>query len=293
MARWPLLLTAIVCVALVGVSGAQEVSEPDWVDCLTKPLATQARVSPTRVRFCGRMNAQSARAFQRLLAPADTTVEIASLGGELEWPVVIAELVWERRLSVDVIGPCLSGCASFVFVAGANRRVRGRGWLGLHNTSSSATFLVEHARGVALAASDAPLLARADREQALYRSRGVRAELLLAPQARIGTICIEAGPHGPSGETEYRLHTRATFWTPTKAQWLSYGVAFEGRDLGSANRAARVARNTLPATAWRRLDLVYDPSPAQQPEAMLGQVTWCAPASDYSALFWQIGGRPA
>lgn len=250
----------------------------DWAGCLVRPSATIARVSPSRIRFCGRITAASVEALRASLEDGDHTLEITSLGGELDAPIDLGEVVAGRRLDVEVIGPCLSGCASYAFAAGTNRIVRRRGWLALHNTNTSAAFLVRRAKGGALETHDAPLRRRAEREQSLYSARGVSASLLLDPQARIGTECVAAGGRNDvTRETEYRIVSRVGFWAPTRAQWRSYGVSFEGYSPRSAREALRVARASLPEGAREAITIVHVAEPLPQAaEVMLSSVTWCS-----------------
>lgn len=253
----------------------------DWTGCLSRALATVARISPARIRFCGRITDNAVGLVEALLQEDDRVLEITSLGGELDAPIRFAEIILNRGLNVEIIGPCLSGCASYVFVAAANRRVRERGWLGLHNTNTSATFLARRASGRDLAADSAPLWLRAEREQSLYAARGVSMLLLLDPQARIGTECIIAtGRNEQTGETEYQIASRAGFWVPTRGQWRSYGVSFEGYAPRSFREATRIAQATLPQSAGEVLVIEYSSeSLPQEAEVILSSIAWCDPGT--------------
>jgi hypothetical protein len=198
--------------------------------------------------------------FRNLLDESVQRLTIASRGGDTDAPLMLAELVRDAGLELQVDGPCFSGCASFVFVAAERRRVTSNALLGVHNTASSAAFFAVAARGQT-GRHDAPLLARARRERELYRRAGVSQDLLMEPQARIGPICFSVGLRHPrTGETTYNITTRDTIWVPSAEQWRSFGVSFTGSTPQRAEDIESLIRTQLPAMAGK-LTTVVDASP--------------------------------
>jgi hypothetical protein len=215
--------------------------------CLAQPQASARRWREDAVFFCGRMTEQSVAAFRETLRPTDHTLFITSFGGDLDAPLDMAELVRDRALHVIVVGPCLSGCASFVFIAARRRTVAAAGVLGLHNTNSSALLLARGINGGAVAARDRPLETRATREEYLYRSVNVSPALLLEPQVRLETLCVaEDRPDTRTGETRFLIHSRYGLWTPTRAQWNAFGVGYVGNTPTSTAQAQRLIDASMP-----------------------------------------------
>jgi len=89
------------------------------------------------LRYCGRITQHGVALFNSMLRAGDERIVISSVGGELEHPLNLAFLVLEKNLDVEVVGPCFSGCAAFVFIAGNQRIISPTGVLGFHNTNSS------------------------------------------------------------------------------------------------------------------------------------------------------------
>ena len=228
------------------------------------------------VFFCGKISAQSVANFREILRPTDTTLFIASFGGDLDAPLELAELAQSRALHAIVLGPCLSGCASFVFVGAPRRTLAPGGVLGLHNTSSSALLLAR--ASAELEQRDAPLEQRAAREQALYRAAHVNPDLLIEPQVRLETLCIDTGQREQrTGETQFLIHTRYGLWTPTRTQWTLFGVMFEGATPSSRDQAQRLVYAQMPAELRSGASVMFSRSdlPAP-PQNYLAGVPRCA-----------------
>lgn len=202
---------------------------------------------------------------------------IASFGGEVDAPLSMAELVRDRALRVTVVGPCLSGCASFVFVAGRQRSIARGGLVGLHNTSTSAFYLALTTQGE-VTTRDEPLRLRAGREQELYRTLDIDPRLLTEPQARLETICVEiGGPDERTGETRYLIRTRYGFWVPTRAQWEAFGVHFDGAIPASGDQALAILRSVVLDRPGHDVAISFNrhslPVP---PEVYLSEVRQCS-----------------
>jgi hypothetical protein len=244
--------------------------------CLAAEEASVVRVRADAVFFCGRISEASLALLRDAIQPTDRALLIASFGGELDAPIELGEMVRDRRLTLEVVGPCLSGCAAFVFVAAQRRVIAPGGVLGLHNTASSAMVL---ARALDLVTDeDRPLVERSHREVALYDSVGVDPNLLLEPQVRLDTLCLEVGsPDRRTGETRFLLHTRHSLWAPTRAQWQAFGVAFSGASPTSRAHAQRLLDTATPGSlnsgATLTLNSMALPAP---PEVYLADVPRCA-----------------
>lgn len=181
------------------------------------------------LRYCGVINSAGVEAVEAQTAESVSTLVITSFGGSLDAPIRLAEIVAARALNVEVVGPCLSGCASFVFVAGKRRVISSTGVLGFHNTATSAGLIGLHVLGDDVTKGLAPVFARASREWRLYARKGVSFSLLYEPQARIDTLCIRLShTHQESGERIINIYSRHDFWLPTLTTLRQAGLDFEG-----------------------------------------------------------------
>lgn len=244
--------------------------------CLTAEEASVRRIRADAVFFCGRIGEASLNLLRDELLPTDRALLIASFGGDLDAPIELGEIVRDRRLTLQVVGPCLSGCAAFVFVAARQRVIAPGGVLGLHNTASSALVL---ARALDLVtADDRPLEQRSHREVELYRSVGVDPNLLLEPQVRLDTLCLESGaPDRRTGETRFLLHSRHSLWAPTRRQWQAYGVRFTGPAPTSSAHAQRLLDSATPGSLNSGATMTLSPlALSAAPEVYLADVPRCA-----------------
>lgn len=203
----------------------------------------------TALRYCGRITASGVDAFEAALRPDDRTLVITSYGGDLDAPLRMAEIVAARGMSVEVAGPCFSGCASFVFVAGARRIISPTGIIGFHNTASSAALLGLRANGDDAPAGFEPVLKRAGREWELYVAKGVNFDLLYEPQVRIETFCTAPrGTHPTSGERVIDIASALDFWLPSAGALREFGVSYDGKVAESEREAARRFHAYMPET---------------------------------------------
>ena len=116
----------------------------------------------------------------RVLAVAGSrpvrTLRIASGGGEVGSAIDLAR--WVRRNGVDVIvdGPCFSSCANYIFPAGREKHIVGRGMVAWHGNLQHLLYLDAHG-GKELAGKRAlfdPVLAK---ERAFFAEIGVNGYL--------------------------------------------------------------------------------------------------------------------
>lgn len=272
------LLCMLLCPPNARAQNEPVQSVVSWAGCLSAGTATVARVDPSTIRFCGRITDQSLARFRSLLTPDVRLLQIASLGGELDAPLAFADLVRRARLDVEVISLCFSGCASYVFVAGMERRVRPGAVLALHNTYSSLAVITHELYGGREPQMDAPLRVRAMREQMLYREIGVSQDLLFEPQARIRTTCVSReGRNARTGETEYLYFAQFSFWVPTAEQWRANGVVIQGFLPDSAQQAQALATERVPRPARSGLRLLFSSdSVTEAPIDQLSGVRWCS-----------------
>lgn len=214
----------------------------------TPQVARIERGQISALRYCGSINALGVEKVENLLSDSDIALVITSYGGELDAPLRLAEIVTAKGLEVEVVGPCFSGCASFVFVAGSRRMVNADGILGFHNTASSAALLGYRALNADIPSGFGPLMARASREWQLYVSKGVSFDLLYEPQVRIGTICSQPrGVHPVSGERVIDIHSERNFWLPSPGFLGTAGIAFEGSLPATERDAAKRFQRYMPA----------------------------------------------
>jgi hypothetical protein len=178
-------------------------------------------------------------AFEAALRPTDRALVITSYGGDLDAPLRMAEIVAARKMNVEVEGPCFSGCAAFVFVAGERRVISPTGIIGFHNTASSAALLGLRADGENSTLGLEPVLRRAGREWELYVARGVSFDLLYEPQVRIETLCTAPrSQRATSGERVIDIVSVLDFWIPSPGALTEFGISYEGQVALSEREAA-------------------------------------------------------
>jgi len=204
-----------------------DLSDFDLTDCPYSEEPTVALLSREAVLYCGLLNAKGARLLDDIGTAETTTLLIASGGGVLEAPLDIADIVLRNKLSVVAAGPCFSGCAATVFVAGMERYTLASAQLGFHNTATSAVEMAEATFGQKNSFNFVPLEARSRREIALYDSMGIDRALLLDPQSAIVTVCITVnGNDAVSGETVLNITSQFDLWVPSNAQLARYGLNY-------------------------------------------------------------------
>jgi hypothetical protein len=204
-----------------------DLSAFDLTNCAYSDDPTVALLSRKAVLYCGLLNTKGAHLLDDMGTAETTTLLIASGGGVLEAPLDIADIVVRNDLSVIAVGPCFSGCASAVFIAGNDRYTLANAQLGFHNTATSATEIAKATFGQTSVFDFAPLQARSRREIALYDSMGIDRALLLDPQSAIVTVCITVnGKDAVSGETVLNIASQFDLWVPSNAQLAHYGLNY-------------------------------------------------------------------
>ena len=187
------------------------------------------RTAHDTVRYCGRLTDEGLTRLKAALTPGDSRLEIASAGGSLDAPIDFAFLVRRNELAIDVIGPCFSGCASFVFVASSERRIGPYGIIGMHNTASSAAVMAATFNEGELNDNALPLFRRSQREHQLYQLAGVGIGLLYEPQNRVKTVCAEiVRLDVRTRESVVDIASEFDLWLPDKQQLNAYGINFSG-----------------------------------------------------------------
>jgi hypothetical protein len=248
-------------------SQAQQAEGPSRFACLDARRPVITRVGADTVRYCGTLSPDGARRLGRSLRETDTTIEIVSYGGELDGPLDVAWVVLDRGLTVRVIGPCFSGCASFVFAAGSQREFGAGGFLGLHNTATGVLAALDLWPEALLRDPErGPLRARANREAELYRRRGVSVELLVDPLRRIELQClVKAGRHPRTREHVILLGTRWSLWSPSREQLAGYNISFSGPLPETQAEVDRIFRDSAPALAESGYSIRFDVSEVARP----------------------------
>lgn len=87
-------------------------------------------------------------------------------GGEVIASTRIARWVYDNQIDVEVVGPCLSSCANYIFPAGKQKYITGRGLVAWHGTAGHRLYL--HRKGIKRLGADEmavfELAAKAERE---------------------------------------------------------------------------------------------------------------------------------
>lgn len=135
------------------------------------PLAS--RGGPT-VLIQGRISEATAAEFKAILASRPVSrVLLDSGGGLVEPSIEIANEIRNRRLDVEVVGPCFSSCANYLFPAGAGKTISGRGIVGWHGNIIHLLYLHESGAEVLSEARLAEVRRLAELEREFFASTGV------------------------------------------------------------------------------------------------------------------------
>lgn len=209
-------------------SGSEVPSAPG-VTCNPSSPGSVHRIATQAIRYCGLIDAQGVQTFERELDTDVSDLVITSSGGTLDYPLRLADMVRARGLSVEIVGPCFSGCASLVFVAGSVRTLSKTALLGFHQTASSSALLFSRAGNAQSSDAAIPLYGRSQRELALYAAAGIDYDLLYAPQVLIETLCVyPASFDAQAGEAAIRIVSEFDLWVPTKRDLDRFGLAYRG-----------------------------------------------------------------
>lgn len=226
---------------------SEDVPEAPGVSCNPSGPGHVMRIAPQAIRYCGLLDADGLARFRSALDDEVTDLVITSAGGSLDYPLRMARIVRERSLAVEIVGPCFSGCASFVFIASTRRTLSPTAVLGFHQTASSSALLSARVPGGHPGGLTQPLYHRSQQEVALYSSSAVDLDLLYAPQVLIDTICvIPPRFDATAGESVIRIVSDHQLWIPTGRQLDRFGVTYKGSLSKSRADAERRFRLYMP-----------------------------------------------
>jgi hypothetical protein len=154
------------------------------------------------------------------------TLVITSGGGTPEASLRVAESILRHRVDVVVRGICFSACASYVFVAGSNRRVEDGALLGFHHTSGS---LGEAMRVHHRSTETDIVLAWAEREKAIYRARGIDERLLYYPHYLLLPFCYQVREKQRENQDGFIVYSDHQMFFPSTRTATAMGLRFAGR----------------------------------------------------------------
>ena len=112
-------------------------------------VSTPLVVSGETILIQGNILESTAIEFQQALSQRRISrVLLASGGGLVEPALTIASAIRDRKLEVEVVGPCFSSCANYIFPAGVTKTISGLGVVAWHGNMSHLLYL--HISGVKL-----------------------------------------------------------------------------------------------------------------------------------------------
>ena len=110
-------------------------------------VSTPLVVSGETLLIQGNILESTAIEFQQALSQRRISrILIASGGGLVEPALTIASEIRDRKLEVEVVGPCFSSCANYIFPAGATKTISGLGVVAWHGNMTHLLYL--HMSGV-------------------------------------------------------------------------------------------------------------------------------------------------
>ena len=140
--------------------------------------------------FLGPINNVSADAFEALDREynlKNTKLTIRSTGGDAAAGIKIGSIIHRRDMDVTVNQYCMSGCASYIFLAGKKKSLQPDAIVAFHGTPTAIRAVI----------SKSPLAYAADlfsesenRERAYYREIGVSEVLLDVAQLALDPQCV-------------------------------------------------------------------------------------------------------
>jgi hypothetical protein len=106
--------------------------------------AARVEVSGDTVVFNGLITPEAADRFLSAIdAGPIAHIKIASGGGVVEPAIRMAEQIYARGLDVEVVGPCFSSCANYIFPAGRHKSIGAKGIVGWHGNLHHLLYLHE------------------------------------------------------------------------------------------------------------------------------------------------------
>ncbi len=95
-------------------------------------MSARIRSSGDSIEIEGELVRGDKEKFSKLMRPDITRVTVDSPGGVISEGIAIARQMRLGGLHVEVVGPCVSACASALFVAGRTRTIRPGGFVAFH-----------------------------------------------------------------------------------------------------------------------------------------------------------------
>lgn len=135
---------------------------------------SRIEVANEALLFTGPITADSADKFLGALASQPVErILISSGGGGVEPAIRMAVEIHRRGLDVEVIGPCFSSCANYIFPAGKRKTIGGAGIVAWHGNMRHLLYL--HQTGAKLQTPEhlADIQRLQSLEAAFFRSIGV------------------------------------------------------------------------------------------------------------------------
>lgn len=161
-------------------------------------------------------------------------LHISSVRSEGDSAIELAELVQRFGWRVAVNGPCLGGCAQYVFVAGVERIIDANGIVGCGANILAGSHIDDAIYG--MRGASAP--SRVERARRVYRRAGVSEGYAL--DCLNGVIPLCYGTVEVDGDTVAAVYTSREAWVPLAADFQRYGM----RVVGAPANDLTVSRNS-------------------------------------------------
>lgn len=179
----------------------------------------------------GVIGKRHARQFQQYLGEGIRRVVINSSGGDVSSSLDIAEAIHANDLVVEARGLCLSSCAAYVWMAGAERYIAPKTILAFHHGSSPFLQIYRQANNLdhRVVPSD-ELLDNAKRERNLYEQLDVDISVLYLGNDLREMRCLRFS-EATGGEIRIMPEYKFAGYVPTLPLLESYRVSVVSGDL--------------------------------------------------------------
>jgi len=158
--------------------------------------------------------------------PRTKLVRIRSGGGQMSAALDMAEFIHERKLAVEAFDVCMSACAAYVWMAGAERRLAPDTLLGFHGGQAAHLNLyTEYRSSDPRVRPPKSLIASAEREQTLYRRLNINPSMLFAASYLRGLRCVITVERNDDGFVSLLPAWSVTGTLPTASFLSSYNVS--------------------------------------------------------------------
>lgn len=162
--NWPMRVAPALGLALLASCAGQP----------SKPAPSSIRLEHDAIVVEGELRPNTLARMQEAIGQRKVSkLIIRSGGGEVTGSIKVARWVHENGIDVEVDGDCFSSCANYIFPAGRNKYIVGKGIVAWHGTLEHQAYKHEQGDSQLDAESLASLLSIVARERKFYADTGI------------------------------------------------------------------------------------------------------------------------